>query len=386
MKSLMKIFLHVIAAFGVLIFPIFAAAQTQASNNPDASVRINQIQVIGSHNSYHAGLLPGIAKLLEQKNPEAFKGLDYAHAGLDVQLDHGIRQIELDIFADSSGGRYAHPFGPGLVAQAGIPADADPYANGVMMKPGFKVMHVQDIDYASNCQPFIACLQVIRVWSKAHPEHVPIFILVETKQDVPDTKYPWTTPEPYTSQTFDALDAEIRSVFSKDEMITPDQVRGHDHTLNEAVLHGGWPTLSQARGKVIFLMDQKPVGPVYLKGHPGLRGRILFTNATPGQPDAAFVEENEGSAAEIDDLVRKGYLVRTRSDADTVQARTNDTRRRDEVLNSGAQMISTDYPAFEPSKWTGYFVALPSDLPARCNPINSPPSCVSSMLETSSVH
>jgi hypothetical protein len=243
---------------------------------------------------------------------------------------------------------------------------------------------VQDIGYVSSCQPFIACLRIVRNWSKAHPLHVPIFILVETKQDVPDTKLPWTAPELFTSATFDALDAEIRSVFSKDEMITPDQVRGHRRTLNDAILHGAWPALRQARGKVIFLMDQKPVGPVYLEGHPGLHGRVLFTNATPGDPDAAFVEENDGSVSEIDDLVRKGYLVRTRSDADTVEARTNDTRRRDEVLRSGAQMISTDYPAFEPSRWTGYFVALPSGAASRCNPVIAPSGCDTSLPEGSS--
>jgi hypothetical protein len=387
MKPLMKIFRRALAALGILTASLLAPAQTPVpKSDPDASVRINQIQVIGTHNSYHAGLLPGIAKLVEQKNPEVFKSLDYAHVGLAVQLDHGIRQIELDIFADSRGGRYAHPFGPKMVAEAGLPPDADPYPDGIMLKPGFKVMHVQDIDYMSNCQPFIACLQIVRNWSNAHPEHVPIFILVETKQDVPDAKLAWTTPEPYTSATFDALDAEIRSVFSKDEMITPDQVRGHYRTLNDAILHDAWPTLAEARGKVIFLMDQKPVGPVYLKGHPSLRGRILFTNATPGNPDAAFVEENDGSAAEIDDLVRKGYLVRTRADSDTVEARTNDTRRRDEVLRSGAQMISTDYPAFEPAKWTGYSVALPSGTSARCNPVAAPAKCETSLLEDSSVH
>ena len=48
-------------------------------------------------------------------------------------------------------------------------------------------------------------------------------------------------------------------------------------------------------GKVMFLMDQRPVGPVYLEGHPSLRGRIIFTNAEAGQADAAFTEENEGS-------------------------------------------------------------------------------------------
>jgi hypothetical protein len=387
MEPLMKIFRHALAALGVAIIPLLAPAQTSApSSDPDASIRINQIQVIGTHNSYHAGLLPGIAKLLEQKNPEAFKGLDYAHAGLSTQLDHGIRQIELDIFADSKGGRYAHPFGPKLVAEAGLPADADPYADGVMLKPGFKVMHVQDIDYVSNCQPFVACLQIVRSWSKAHPQHVPIFILVETKQDVPDEKLPWTAPEPYTSATFDALDAEIRSVFSKDEMITPDEVRGHHRTLNEATLHGAWPTLSEARGKVVFLMDQKPVGPVYLEGHPGLRGRILFTNATPGDPDAAFVEENDGSASEISALVRKGYLVRTRADADTIEARTNNTRRRDEALKSGAQMVSTDYPNFEPSRWTEYSVVLPSGTAAQCNPVTAAAGCGTSPLEGSSIH
>jgi hypothetical protein len=108
---------------------------------------------------------------------------------------------------------------------------------------------------------------------------------------------------------------------------------------------------------------------------------VLFTNATPGRADAAFVEANDASEAEIEALVRKGYLVRTRSDADTIAGRTNDTRRRDQVLASGAQMVSTDYPAFEPARWTGYSVALPGGLPVRCNPIVAPSTCVSADLE-----
>jgi hypothetical protein len=349
--------------------------------DPDSSIRINQIQVIGTHNSYHAGLLPGIAKLMRQRDSEAFATLEYAHADLATQLSNGIRQIELDIFADSKGGRFAHPLGQAMVTQAGLPADPDPYPNGVLLKPGFKVMHIQDIDYVSNCQPFVACLQIVHAWSKAHPEHVPIFILVETKEGMPNAKIPWTATEPYTAATFDELDAEIRTVFSRDEMITPDQVRGHHRTLNKAVLKGGWPTLAQARGKVIFLMDQARVSPAYLEGHPGLRGRVLFTNATPGHPDAAFVEENDGNPAKIALLVRQGYLVRTQADSDTVEARTNNTRRRDNALNSGAQIVSTDYPQFEPARWSGYTVALPGGSPARCNPVSGPPNCVDSMLE-----
>ena len=45
-------------------------------------LRINQIQVIGTHNSYHAGFAPSAAKLWEQKNPRAFGGLDYQHQPL----------------------------------------------------------------------------------------------------------------------------------------------------------------------------------------------------------------------------------------------------------------------------------------------------------------
>jgi Phosphoinositide phospholipase C, Ca2+-dependent len=350
--------------------PGFAAA-------PDAngSVRMNQIQVIGTHNSYHAGMASSEAKLLEQKNPKLHEALEYRHRPLDQQLSSGVRQIELDIYADSEGGRYAHPMGIDAVAAAGLPKDPDFDPQGLMGKPGFKVMHVQELDYRSTCQQLIACLKIVRAWSQTHKDHVPIFILLETKQSELPPQYHARAPEKFSSSTFDALDAEIRSVFKPNEMITPDQVRGKHATLEEAVLRNEWPSLAAARGKVVFLMDQRPVGPVYLEGHPALRGRVIFTNAEPGQPDCAFTEENDGSQDEIAALVRKGYLVRTRTDADTKQARTNDTARRELALTSGAQLLSTDYPQSEPSQWTPYSVGLPGGAVVRCNPVNGPPSC-----------
>ncbi len=349
---------------------------------PPGTVKMNQIQVIGTHNSYHAGIAPSETKIWQQKYPQAYKGLEYSHPSLTTQLDGGVRQIELDVFADTKGGRYAHPSGPGMVAAAGLPADPPFDPNGVMLKPGFKVMHVQDVDYRSTCQPFTACLAEVRAWSKAHPGHIPVFILVETKQSsVPALHL--TEPEQFTSSTFDALDAEIRSVFAPEEMIVPDDVRGSFDTLEEAVLAGHWPSLDSARGKVVFLMDQRPVGPMYLEGHPSLRGRVLFTNAEPGEPDAAFIERNDGPASDIAALVRQGYLIRTRTDADTKEARTDDTARRDAMIASGAQILSTDYPAAEPAKWDGhFFVALPDGAQvARCNPVNAPASCAESSVD-----
>ena len=166
-------------------------------------------------------------------------------------------------------------------------------------------------------------------------------------------------------------------MFPANQLVTPDDVRGRYATLNEAVLARNWPALDEARGKVVFLMDQRWAEPVYLKGHPSLRGRVLFTNAPPGAPDAAFTELNDGPAGSITALVRKGYLVRTRADDSTREARTNDTRRRDAMLASGAQIVSTDYPASEPARWPGHYsVNLPGSAVARCNPVNAPAGCV----------
>ena len=359
----------VIAVWGSML-------STARAQTGDGAIKLNQIQVIGTHNSYHAGIALNESKLWQAKYAEAFKGLDYRHQPLTQQFDSGVRQIELDVFADTKGGLYTHPSGPSTVAAAHLPPDPDFDPNGIMTQPGFKVMHVQDIDYRSTCQPFIGCLKEIHEWSDAHPGHIPIFILVETKQGKPEGKLKLTVPEDFTSATFDALDAEIRSVFSPDELITPDDVRGHYKTLNQAVLAGNWPALASARGKIVFLMDQRPVGPVYLAGHPSLRGRVLFTNAEPGQPDAAFIERNDGPAADISALVRQGYLVRARTDSDTKQARTNDTSTRDAMIGSGAQLLSTDYPVNEPARWEGHFVVtLPGAAVARCNPINAPAAC-----------
>jgi hypothetical protein len=356
-----------------------AVAQTTVAQ--DKVVHLNQIQVIGSHNSYNLGFAPSEETFARMKFPKEYMSLEYRHATLTHQLDGGVRQLEIDIAQDTKGGRFAQPKIVELTKQAGLPADPDFDPQHEMDKPGFKVIHIADLNERSSCHLLTTCLTEIRAWSKAHPQHVPLFLLIETKEGstrgIPNS----VVEEPFTAETFEALDKEIRSVFPDNEMVLPDDVRGSYPTLDAAVHAGHWPTLAESRGKVIFLMDQKHVGPIYTAGHPLLQGRVLFTNADPGQPDAAFVEENEGTPAVIDGLVKQGYIVRARADESTKAARTNDTTRRDELLASGAQMISTDYPLSEPSKWTGYSVGFANGLPARCNIINAPKTCKDGLLE-----
>lgn len=363
----------------MLVFQVPGVAQSAAQ---DKRIHLNQIQVVGTHNSYHLGFGPNEFKFWQEKNPKLFRALEYRHRPLAEQLSGGVRQIEIDIYADSKGGLLAHPAILKVFEQTGVPLDPPFDPNHEMDQPGFKVLHVNDVDYRSSCLTFKSCLQIVRTWSQAHAGHLPIFILVETKQGSFKSALPTIQPEPFTPEVFDALDAEILSVFPVEQIITPDQVRGKHDTLEEAVRADGWPTLAQARGKVIFLMDQKPMGPVYLQGHPSLRKRILFTNATPGTPDAAFIEQNDDTPEAISTLVRQGYLVRTRTDDGTEQARTNDTKRRDAALASGAQMLSTDYPGNEPASWPGNFsVQIPGGLVARCNPVLKPVACDDRLLD-----
>src|SRR5439155_10513552 len=119
----------------------------------------------------------------------------------------------------------------------------------------------------------------------------------------------------------------------------------------------------------------------YLADHPALAGRVLFTNSDPGDPDGGFVKLNDPMDATIPDVVTAGYFVRTRADGDTVEARSGNTTPRDAALASGAQCVSTDYPEPDPRFGTGYFVAIPGGMPARCNPVNGPAGCRAEALE-----
>lgn len=359
-------------ALRTYLLPLAAAASLVASASLFAAtsdVHINQIQVIGTHNSYHAGFAPSARRVMQKEAPKEFFAIDYSHPSLTRQLDDGVRQVELDVFSDAKGGLYLDPAIDHMIALNGLPADPPTAAPGTWEKPGFKVMHIQGVDQRSTCQPFTACLTELRAWSEAHPGHTPLFVLVETKQEPLKAKIPTATPELFTPAVFDALDAEIASVFPRNEMVVPDDVRGRHARLDEAVREGGWPTMDKASGKVVFLLDQRKMESVYSEGHPSLRGRLIFTNATPGADDAAFTECNECSADEINALVRRGYIVRARTD-DPAQGQglKNDGSRRDVVLSSGAQLISTDYPAGEPSEH-GYSVGLPGGVTVRCNPI-----------------
>lgn len=352
-----------------------AAGPACAEQWIDANVAINQLQSFGTHNSYKEKIAPAEMALIAERLPKVAPTLDYEHRSLAEQLDKGARQIELDPSDDPDGGLYSTPLARKILSERGIALE--PYDLSVMAKPGLKVIHVADIDYRSHCLLFVDCLKQVKAWSDAHPRHTPILMMINPKS----SGIPWAGAAkviPWSKAAFDRMDIEIRSVFGEDQLLTPDDVRGSHATLREAVTSGGWPKLGQARGKVIFTMDLSPeANAPYAEGHPSLKGRVAFMTTYPNAPEAAYFTMNEPEAqqAEIQKLVREGFLVRTRADADTVEARSGATARREAALSSGAQYISTDYLWPDPRFGTGYTAALPDGATTRCNPVNAQAGC-----------
>jgi hypothetical protein len=361
--------------FGFCLAAPLALIGLVGCTTPADRVRINQTQVIGTHNSYHLRGPESLHRLITNYAPGLAQELDYGHRPLAEQFSRlGIRQIELDCFADPQGGLYAEPRGPKAAAALGLPPVPDHDPEHRLRAPGLKVMHAQDIDYFSTVLTLKEGLQQVRAWSDQHPRHFPIFILLELKEDrlLPQL----TQPAPFDERELDALDAEILSVFPREKILAPDDVRGKEASLPEALRKHGWPTLKAARGKVMLGLDNPgAVRDRYLKGHPALEGRLLFVSVPPTHPAAAWMKENNaiGDFDQIQDLVKRGFLVRTRADSGTRAARANDTRRRDQALASGAQFVSTDYPEPNPAL-SPYAVRFENGIVVRINPVNGDPS------------
>jgi hypothetical protein len=393
-------FLSRLAALGAVATIPFAVYAKDKALPGEETLRLNQVQVVGTHNSYKQPVDPrvwGLAEPAFKRMIEAYmsrmdeatrktfleehpslnnfrEGLEYDHPSLSTQLDAGLRGLEIDVNADPQGGRFLHPVAYDMLRKQGV-TDLAPHDATGLDKPGLKVLHVADVDFRSSCPTFASCLTQLRAWSDKNPGHAPVFVMIEVKdQDLP--LFPdGTKLAPFDKAAFEELDATAFRVLGRDHLVIPDDVRGDRATLREGVLAGGWPTLARSRGKFVFMIStsgqrEDALAP-YLDGHASLKGRAMFLQARPADAHAAFllIDNALQRRAEIEQAVKDGFLVRSRADIDTAEARSGDVTRRDAALASGAQVISTDF--FRPGNSFGTsYIVKPFESGARLNPIN----------------
>ena len=96
--------------------------------------RFNQIQVIGSHNSYHIAPdkgSPGADRRPQRRSGPSRSTTPIARSPSNSR-NQGIRQVELDVYADPKGGLFATPAAREIVTALGKDPGEDPDANGLL--------------------------------------------------------------------------------------------------------------------------------------------------------------------------------------------------------------------------------------------------------------
>jgi hypothetical protein len=367
------------------------------------NVRINQLQIVGTHNSYAQpvdpkvldlvtpiinGMMQKYSSMMSEDQKAKFKeyhpygmdmkeGLNYNHPDFTEQLNAHLRGLEIDVYYDPEGGRFTHPATYEVLKAKGV-TDLAPFNTKGLDQPGFKVLHMADIDFRTHYPTLKDALTALKTWSDQHPGHTPVFMMIEAK----DSGFPIlensTKVLPFDKKAYDDLDGEIVKYLGKDKIITPKEVQGSYKTLKEAVIHNSWPKLNDSKGKFIFMLLPGSAGTLSSKNNPyliegSLKERVMFLNSEPDDSFAGFILRDNAIVRqkEIQDLVKQGFIVRTRSDIETYEAKTNDFTRAKAAFSSGAQVISTDFFRSGNTYGTPYFVQPPQQKDYLNNPLNS---------------
>jgi hypothetical protein len=328
----------------------------------DANLRLDQLQVVGTAESYKLRPDRAVLGLIRMGGKQAAQEVDYALPPIAAQLDADVRALAFDVAYDPKGGAYKNPAGASMAMDL-LPGD---YVK-TMSKPGFKAIHVLDVDYRSSCLLLTDCLAEVSAWSRAHPRHLPIVITLRTN----DSKTPRpgaTRPLPCDEAALNALESEIRTAFAPDQIFTPSQLQGRYPSLRDAAIAHAWPTLGAVRGKVIFVLDDSMAkAHAYQGSRTSLEGRLMFVAADQASPLAAFVNipDPVKDGARIGAAVKAGFMVITRADDDAHEARANNPARRDAAFTSGAQIVRTNFIHPDPAIGV-YHVSLAETADAMC--------------------
>ena len=343
-----------------VLLALFAGGGESRTVVPASASSINDLRILGSHNSYKRALPDALLRFVAADDPDRAQSIDYSHYSLESQLDGGLRQLEIDVLADPHGGKFSTPFARRLLARhdydVGVP---DGFDRQALMVPGLKVLHIPDIDVFTHCATFVSCLQTIRRWSDNNPGHLPLFILINVKESGADID-DGVQPIVFGRAEYDALDEEILSVWPRDRLVVPADIVQPGRTLRESVLAHGWPSIEASRGKLIFIFDGNTrQSDSYREGHPSLANRVMFAAVHESQDEAAILVVNDPVAeqARIRGLVDQRFIVRTRADAGFDETPEEMDTRFLAALSSGAQIISSDFYAGSPNaERVGYSV------------------------------
>ena len=100
----------------------------------------------------------------------------------------------------------------------------------------------------------------------------------------------------------------------------------------------------------------------------------MFVPSDVAEASAAIIKRDVPLPNAFPRIERRNFLVKTRADANAVEARAGDLTRATTAIESGANVVATDYPVSDAALGP-YVVDLPGTAVARCNPVTAPRWC-----------
>ena len=279
-------------------------------------VKINEIAVIGTHNSYQ--MIPTPQKYIYEKFmmfiSSGKKGtkLNFEMDPYTVQLEYGIRNLEIDIETVDKDGEIS-----------------------------FIVTHSPISDNTSSAYDFAKGLSEIALWSDNNPNHLPVYLLIEPKGEVPSIN----NMKDFSAEYAKKLDEIIRDSLG-DRLLTPKQTIGKYRSFEEMRTADAWPSLKDAAGKIIVLLHPCDVTDEYISSDTSLASQAMFPMLRfedIDKPYASFILDNDPDAATENNKItieEKKLMVRTRADSYPSFSQ----ERYEYADKCGSHIITTDYP------------------------------------------
>lgn len=279
-------------------------------------IRMNEIVVLGTHNSYQFKATAPKRALMRTLQIISLGAVEnkaiFEMDTFTEQLEQGVRNLEIDIETVDN-----------------------------KKDISFTVTHDPVLDNVSSAYNLEKALEEVLLWSENNPGHLPVYLLIEPKDNVPSINNMKNFNVKYALE----LDNLLYNTLG-DKLFTPEQVMGDFDNFETMRNADSWPTLEKSLEKIIVLLHPCEVTEDYIDVDPTIKTQKMFPMLrfdNIDKPYASFILENDPATATINKektVKENNLMVRTRADdyPDFSDERYAATK------NCGSHIITTDYP------------------------------------------
>ncbi len=294
-------------------------------------IKFNEMRFIGTHNSYQTAKTDEYVDLYGNVSDLTVGIVDkdkanFSSETLTNQLNMGIRSLEMDIETFDRDGDVS-----------------------------FTCMHAPYTDMTTSCYDFSLALKEIKMWSDNNPNHLPITIIIEPKGSF----LPLENMKYFSLAYAVKLDETLRNCLGE-KLFTPAEMLRDYNSFGEMRRSDDWCEAQDMLGRVLVLLHDCDVTEKYIDIDESIKTQAMFPMLREDDIErdcTSFILANEP-----DDFLKinkqaildEKLIVRTRADSYT----NNPADRRNNALNCGAQIISTDYPPRTDSQDGDYILSF----------------------------